>query len=127
MSLSDQATTFYIYMTSFDGVVGYRVAVAKTSGASMLNMSAQGVINSSSTLSNGSLWQFRSPADASGLFRPNYVSLDAYARDGKIFVRDNSDFEVFNIHGQQLVNQNLPFGVYLVKTGKGVAKVIVGR
>lgn len=124
LALSETPRTFYIYLTSLDGVVGYRISLNNYSGSTMVNMTNTGTLNSSTTLSMGSLWQF-SPIVTTGTSTSSIDSLHAYARDGKIHVDGADRFEVFMLNGQRINNNNLANGIYLVKTPATTLKVIV--
>lgn len=124
LALSETPRTFYIYLTSLDGVVGYRIAINNYSGSSMVNMTNTGVLNASTALSMGTLWQF-SPIVITGTDNTSIDSLNAYAREGKIHVEGADRFEVFTLNGQRIDNTNLANGIYLVKTPARTVKVSV--
>ncbi len=121
---SDTPSNFYIYLTTFNGIVGYRLAITTGSNARMLNLGTNKNITLSNTLNDGGLWQIAKPVTTDS---PSTLvdNLDVSVVNGQIFIRDIESFEVFNTSGAKVINRNLPKGVYIVKTEKGSGKVIV--
>lgn len=122
--LSDTPRAFFIYSTSLSGVVGYRIAMAASSGASMVNLNANGKLALLNSLNNGGLWQIAKPVTTDSP-STRVQELEVSVANGQIFVRDVDSFDVYNTSGVKVQNRNLPKGVYLVKTALGVGKVMV--
>lgn len=112
--LSETPRTFYLYLTTLEGVVGYRIALSNTTGSSMISMSSSGTLSSTSTLSAGALWQF-SPLLITGTSFPTLLMPVIRFVDEKIQIDGEDDFTIYNLQGQQIKNQQLKPGTYIIK------------
>ncbi len=125
--LSTTPGDLYIYLVSLNGVVGHRIAATMTNGSIMINMATSGSINTSSILTNGALWQFSQKAITSTKDVISGEEVNAYVRNGQVFLTDDVQFDLYSIGGQKVVNRNLAPGLYIVKSELGVVKVLVGK
>lgn len=123
--LSETPKALYIYMDVISGVMGYRISSStSTSSPYSINLKTDGGVNMSSVSSNGILWNF-----VQGSLTP-VENLQAdkyriYVMTKKIISDDKTlQFDVYTSTGQQIRNENLPAGIYIV-IGKDFTKKVL--
>jgi hypothetical protein len=114
LTTSETPRNFFVYLTSLDGMVGYRIATGNTSGVSMVNLTNTGALNVSTSLSAGSLWMF-TPKTITTVDTPSSFEFTAYGVNGKIIVPGVERFDVYTLSGQRIENNSLAAGAYIVK------------
>lgn len=124
LTLSDSPRAFYIYLTSLDGMAGYRISLNTYSGSSMLNMTNTGTLNTSTTLSTGSLWQI-SPLLITSTSTATVDRPTIQFSNGQLTVNGDDKLEIFNLQGHEIQNLNLTPGIYIIHYNNSYFKYIL--
>lgn len=123
LTLSDTPRTFYIYVTSFEGIAGYRISLGNYSGSPMLSMTSTGALTTSTSLTSGSLWQFL-PVVITGTTNTTVNTPTIRYSNGSLEIDNEDNFQIYNLQGQKLTNNNLPRGIYLIRTSTNSFKYV---
>ncbi len=125
--MKDTPTNYYLYLTNYDGFVGVRIATGTSATASVLNVNASNSLAFRSTKDLGSVWQFTpSVINSVETLNANAAKYKIYVQDRKVVVSEVAgEFAIYSISGQQVKNENLANGVYIVKGTDFATKVLV--
>lgn len=122
--LSETPRLFYLYLSTLEGVAGYRISTGVLHSSVMLNLTNVGNLGYSSSYNIGVLW-YPVPVNLTNVDVVTDFNTKVFVENRKIFVEGAENFEVFNISGQKVWNENLNPGIYLVKQDAFSTKVIV--
>ncbi len=125
--IKDTPTNLYLYMTTYDGFVGLRIASGIYTTSTLLNVDASNSLRFRSTKDGGSIWNFV-PSTSTSVkeLNANASKYSIYVLDRKIVVSEEAgEFAVYSVSGQQMLNENLANGVYIVKGADFATKVLV--
>ncbi len=125
--LKETPTNYYLYLTSYGGIVGLRIANSTSANASLLNVDTSNSLRFRTTKDVGSMWYF-SPSVTNSVekLNANAAKYKIYVQDRKVVVSEAAgEFTVYSISGQQVRNENLASGVYIVKGADFATKVLV--
>ncbi len=124
--LSDKPTKVYLYLITSGGVVGCKISSIRSSSSSSLSLLENGNLGRSSHLSKNIMWYFDSNTSSDVYNVPNDMQYKVYVNNGKIVVENSTQpITIYNINGQQVRNNNLSKGIYLVRIKESVLKVLV--
>lgn len=122
--LSETPRSFYLYLSTLDGVAGYRISTGVLHTSVMLNLTNLGNLNTSNSYNIGVLW-YPVPVNLTKNDVLTSNNMKAFVENRKIYVEGSDEVEVYNISGQKVRNENLKPGIYIVKNNSFSAKVIV--
>lgn len=122
--LSENPRLFYVYLSTLEGVAGYRLSTGVLHSSSMLNLTNLGNLNLTNSYNIGILW-YPVSVQLTNVDVPTHYGIKVYVENRKIFVVGVDDFEIYNTSGQKVWNENLNSGIYIVKHNAFSSKVIV--